>query len=100
MLQAQLFIDADELQDTAPLYEFILEFLIKQDIKGATVFIGRLGYGKNQHLQRPNDLFSFDQIPMMITFIDESERVKKALTELKKEMKSGFIVTNNVDVWK
>ena len=28
MLQAQLFIDADELQDTTPLYEFILQFLL------------------------------------------------------------------------
>ncbi|MGZ3918647.1 MAG: DUF190 domain-containing protein [Bacteroidia bacterium] len=100
MLQAQIFFDKDELKDTQSLYEFILQFLIKQKIKGATVFQGKLGYGENQRLNRPEALFSFDETPMMITFIDEEEKVKSALTALRKEVKRGFIVTNKVDAWK
>lgn len=100
MLQAQIFFDKDELKDTQSLYEFILQFLIKQKIKGATVFQGKLGYGENQRLNRPEALFSFDETPMMITFIDEDEKVKSALTALRKEVKSGFIVTNQVEAWK
>lgn len=99
MLQAQIFIDKDELMDTQPLYEFILQFLIKYKIKGATVFQGKLGYGENQKLNRPSELFSFDETPMMITFIDEEEKAKAALTALRKEIKNGFIVTNKVDIW-
>lgn len=101
MLQAQIYIDKDENvpEGTQPLYEFILQFLIKQKIKGATVFRGRLGYGGNQHLNRPNDLFSFDETPMMITCIDEDEKVRSALTALRKDMKSGFIITNQVEQW-
>jgi len=100
MLQAQMFIDKDELKDTQSLYEFILQFLIKQKIKGATVFQGKLGYGENQRLNRPDVLFSFDETPMMITFIDEKEKVKSVLTALRKEVKSGFIITNQVETWK
>lgn len=99
MLQAQIYIDLDDLHGSQPLYEFILEFLIRQNIQGATVFRGRLGYGKHQHLNRPNDLFSFDETPIMITFTDDEASVRSALTALRKEMKNGFIVTCNVENW-
>jgi PII-like signaling protein len=100
MLQAQIFFDKDELKDTQSLYEYILQFLINQKIKGATVFQGKLGYGESQRLNRPDALFSFDETPMMITFVDDSEKVKSALTALRKEIKSGFIITNQVEKWK
>lgn len=99
MIQAQIFIDADELRATQPLQDFIMQFLIKQKISGATVFRGRLGFGENQHLKRPNDFFSFDETPMMITFIDEDEKIKTALTELRKVWGGGFIVTHKVEKW-
>ncbi|MNU50419.1 hypothetical protein D3C71_393820 [compost metagenome] len=99
MLQAQIYIDQDNLQGSQPQYEFILSFLIRQNIQGATVFRGRLGYGKHQYLNRPNDLFSFDETPIMITFTDEENKVRTALTALRKELKNGFIVTYNVENW-
>ena len=99
MLQAQIFIDKDELKGSLPLYEFIIQFLIKEKINGATVFRGTLGYGDNRYLNRPNALFSFDETPMMITFIDDGEKVKSALTSLRKVVKSGFIITNQVEIW-
>jgi len=45
-------------------------------------------------------LFSFDEPPMVITFIDQDEKVKKVLTAFRKKVKSGFIVTSIVEVWK
>lgn len=99
MLQAQIYIDKDDLNGTQPLYEFILKFLIKHKIAGATVFEGKAGYGGNKRVNSPSDLFSFDNSPMMITFIDDSEKVRSVLTELRKEVKGGFIVTNPVQKW-
>lgn len=99
MLQAQLYIDADELKGTQPLYEFILQFLIRHNIRGATAFRGWFGYGENQRLNRPDDLFSFDEVPVMITFTDDDDKVRAALGALRKEMKSGFIVTHPVEKW-
>jgi PII-like signaling protein len=49
---------------------------------------------------QPNDLFSFDETPIMITFIDDTEKVKAVLTALRVEVKSGFIITNKVEQWK
>ncbi|MES2519019.1 MAG: DUF190 domain-containing protein [Bacteroidota bacterium] len=100
MLQAQIFIDQDELLGSSTLQEFIIQFLIAQKVKGLTVFKGISGFGANQHFNRPNDLFSFDEIPILITFIDDTEKVKSALTALRATVKSGFIITNEVDQWK
>ena len=100
MLQAQIFFEKDELKGAQPLYEFILQFLMKKKIKGATVFQGKLGYGDDKRLNRPDALFSFDETPMMIIFIDEEEKVKAALTALRKEVKTSFIVTHKVEPWK
>ncbi|REA63220.1 DUF190 domain-containing protein [Dyadobacter luteus] len=99
MLKAQIYIDMDELMQDKPLYEFILEFLIDRKIKGATLFRGRLGYGEGRYLNRPNELFSFDQTPTMITFIDEENKVRNTLTELRKTVNSGFIITQQVEIW-
>lgn len=77
MLQAQIFIDQHEMLGDMTLQKFIIEYLITQKVKGLTVFKGISGFSTNQHFNRPNDLFSFDEIPILITFIDDSEKVKK-----------------------
>jgi PII-like signaling protein len=99
MIQAQIYIDKDELKGAKPLYEYILRILIEQNIQGATVFHGKLGYGAHQYLNRPNDWFSFDETPLLIIFIDEDEKVKLALKALREVYKGGFIVTNQVEKW-
>jgi PII-like signaling protein len=98
MLQAQIFIDKDELHGSQPLFEYILRFLIRHKIKGATAFRGHIGFGSNQHLKRPDDLFSFDEPPMMITFIDEDEKVIHTVSMLRKEFKNGLIITHPVEI--
>ena len=98
MLQAQIFIDKDELHGSQPLFEYILRFLIRHKIKGATAFRGQIGFGSNQHLKRPDDLFSFDEPPIMITFIDEDEKVINTISQLRKEFKNGLIITHPVEI--
>jgi len=99
MIQAQIYIDKDELKGTQPLHEYILKILIEQKILGATVFHGKLGYGAHQYLNRPHDWFSFDETPLLIIFIDEDEKVESALKALREVYKGGFIVTNQVQKW-
>jgi len=100
MLQAQIFIDKHELMGSLRLHEFILQLLIKQNINGATVFEGSLGYGANQRINHPNALFSFDETPMMIVFVDAKPKVIQALTALRKVWKGGLIITGQVELFK
>lgn len=97
MLQAQIYIDKDELHGDRPMNEFVMDFLITHGITGATSFLAHAGFGKHHYLKTPSRLFSFDELPMLIIFIDEEEKVLRTLKALRKEMPVGFIVTNKVD---
>ena len=96
MKQAQIFIDKDDLHGTQPVHEFIMQFLLLNHVDGATAFKGIMGFGNNQKMQRPNELFSFDEIPMMITFIDEDAKVDEVLKKLREEYSGGFIIVHPV----
>jgi uncharacterized protein len=99
MTQAQIFIDKDKLKGSLPLHLFIMQFLLEQGVAGATSFIGHSGFGRHQRLKQPNQPFSFDEPPMLITFVDEDDKVKIALTELRKIYKGGYILTHAVEQW-
>lgn len=97
MLQAQIYMDKDELKGTQPLHQFIMQLLIENGIAGATSFIRHSGFGAHHRLKQPSQQFSFDETPMLITFIDERTKVRAALTELRKQYRGGFIVTHPIE---
>ncbi len=99
MLQAQIFIDKDKLREMKPLHTFIMRLLMENGIAGVTSFVGHSGFGKHQRLKQPGQQFSFDETPMVITFIDEERKVKAALNELRKQYRGGFITTHPVSQW-
>jgi uncharacterized protein len=99
MIQAQIFIDKDDLYQNRKLHEFVMEFLLSKKVSGATAFEGLSGFGSNLQLQRPDRLFSFDEPPMLITFIDEEEKAKSVLKELRELFKGGLIITTHVEKW-
>ena len=100
MKQASIYFDKDKYFKDMPMADYLMEFLVDQGVIGATLFRGEAGIGENHQIKRPGRLFSFDDPPMVITFVDEDERVSKALTELRKKVKSGFIVVSQVEIWK
>lgn len=99
MWKAEIFIDKDELKETELLYNFIMRLLLKNGIVGATAFTGFSGFGKHQKLKYPGRPFSFDDTPVLITFVDQENKVKMALKELRKQYKGGFIITHPVTQW-
>lgn len=99
MIQAQIYFDKERLLGPMPLHGFIMKLLLQHGISGATSFVGYSGLGKQQVLQQPGQQFSFDETPMLITFIDEEAKVNAVLTELRQHYKGGFIVTHPVTRW-
>ena len=99
MLQAQIYIDKDDMKGDLPLYEFILNLLLEKGIAGATAFEGIAGFGRHQKMKNPGRGFSFDETPLMIVFADEKEKVREVLTELRTKYNGGFIITCAVEQW-
>src|SRR6185369_5960879 len=99
MTQAQIFIDKDDLYNDRKLHEFVMEFLLSRKVLGATSFEGFSGFGPDHQLQRPDRLFSFDEPPMVITFVDEDDKARAVVKELRDIFKGGLIVTSQVERW-
>ena len=99
MTQAQIYIDKDELKGGNPLHQFIMHLLLENGIVGATSFTGHSGFGRHNRLKQPGQQFSFDETPMLLTFIDEDKKIKEVLTELRKQYRGGFIITHSVELW-
>lgn len=76
-----------------------MQLLIDKGIAGATSFAGHSGFGGHHRLKQPAQQFSFDETPLLIIFIDEEDKVKEILTELRKQYNGGFIVTHPVEKW-
>lgn len=99
MLQAQIFIDKDELKGIKPLHEYIMNLLLENGVAGATSLMGYSGFGRHHRLKQPSRLFSFDEASMLITFIDAEEKVKNTLSLLREKYRGGLIVTYPVNLW-
>ena len=83
MLQAQLFIDLDEMRGDQLLHDYVIKFLSEQNIAGATSFRGYAGFGKHHRVKYPRQMFSFDEAPAMILFMDEDAKVRRTVEELR-----------------
>lgn len=99
MTQAQIYVDKEELKGKMPLHQFIMRLLVEHGIAGATAWAGQAAYGKHHRLKPAHQLYYFEEIPMIISFIDENRKVKEALIELRKQYRGGLIVTHSVEQW-
>jgi PII-like signaling protein len=99
MLHVQIFLDEDERIHGKPLGEWVLRFLMHHHIKGATMFRAVMGFGEGHHLRHPTRFGATDSAPLLISFVDETERVHTALKELRQQTSAGAIFTHPVERW-
>lgn len=83
-----------------PLYRAIVEKCRELDIAGATVFRGISGYGASTLIHRPH-LFSLSSdLPIMVSVIDEEEKIQKLIPYLDQMVDQGLIAMSAVEVIK
>jgi uncharacterized protein len=97
MLAAQIYLDEDDQAEGRPAYEYILRYLMHHDIGGATLFRGEMGFGAQHHLHAPGRLGAMDDRPLLITFIDSAEKVRRAAADIRTVFPDGVIVLLPVD---
>jgi len=97
MLQAQIFLDDGERGPQGPLHEYIMGFLLKTGVRGATLYCADQGFGLRRHLHMPGRIGVLDERPIVITFIDEDEKVREALKHIKPFLHDGIAVTHRVE---
>lgn len=89
--------EADKWHDER-LYDAIVKRLRMMDVAGATVYRGILGYGAKGHTHKQSTLHFSHDLPVMISVVDQQEKLNEAVEVIKEMMTEGLIVFSDVDV--
>lgn len=88
----RVYIGEDDKWEGEPLYEAIVKRAAQLDIAGATVYRGILGYGAHKRVHRHKTLALSSDDPIMITIVDEEEKVNTMLTALETMVTGGCMI--------
>jgi PII-like signaling protein len=82
-----------------PLHDAIVKRLRMEDIAGATVYKGVLGYGAKGHTHKAQSFFHLSQdSPIMISVIDSDVKIKQAVQIVEEMLQDGLVVLSDVEV--
>ena len=88
----QIHIGEDDTWEGAPLHEAIVMRARQLDIAGATVYRGILGYGAHKRIHKHKTLALSHDDPIMISVVDEEEKINKLLASLETMIRGGCMI--------
>ena len=95
-LLLRIFIGENDLYQGEPLYRAIVLKAREQQLAGATVFRGPMGFGKSSHLHTTDILrLSFD-LPIVIEMVDTEEKIQGFLPTIKTMIGPGLVTVERV----
>lgn len=94
----RIFIGEDDFFHGKPLYELIVEEARAQNLAGATVLKGIMGYGAHSRLHTSKVLRLSEDLPVVIELVDKEERINAFLPFIDEHVKEGLITLEKVKV--
>jgi PII-like signaling protein len=88
----------DDRWQGKPLHQAVVEKCRELDIAGATVFRGIAGYGASTLVRRSHLLQLSSDLPVMVSVVDEEEKIKMLLPHLDQMVSEGLIAISDVEV--
>ncbi len=96
----RIFIGENDKWRGQPLHEALLESMRANDIAGATVYQGVLGYGANRRIHKDSALHLSHDRPIMLSVVDSEEKLNTYLPLLDQMVQQGLVVLSDVDIIK
>jgi len=88
----QIHIGEADTWEGAPLHEAIVLRARQLDIAGVTVYRGILGYGAHKRIHKHKTLALSHDDPIMISIVDEEEKINKLLASLESMIRGGCMI--------
>jgi hypothetical protein len=79
-------------------HQAIIEFLLENDVAGATVIRGIEGYGVHSVIHKTSILRLGMDLPIIVQAVDEEEKLRNTLPKLKKMIPDELIVMQDVEI--
>lgn len=87
-----VFVNETDTWHDASLYHAIVQRLRQLNIAGATAHAGILGFGHHRRLHVKGLLGISDDRPVTIMAVDEEQKIRAVLPELREMVKEGLIL--------
>jgi len=94
----RVFVGETDRYDGQPLYQAIVRMLRKEEIAGATVLKGVMGYGANSVLHTANLLRLSQAMPMVVEVVDSRDNIDRILPKLDAMIGQGLVTMERVAV--
>ncbi|MBV8632330.1 MAG: DUF190 domain-containing protein, partial [Silvibacterium sp.] len=99
LMMRVFFGESDRWRDQ-PLHEALVRAMRANDLAGATVYRGILGYGAHRRVHRESALRLSRDASMMISVIDTEAKLREFLPVVDQMVEEGLVVLSDVDVIK
>jgi uncharacterized protein len=94
----RIFIGESDRYEGKPLYEAIVEEARRQNLGGATVFRGLLGYGAHSRMHTAKLLRLSEDLPVVVEIVDSTEKIQAFLPGLDRMMDEGLVTVERAKV--
>lgn len=96
----RIFIGESDRWQEQPLHEALIRAMRANDLAGATVYRGILGYGAHRRVHKQKPLLLSQDNSIMISVVDTEEKLKEVLPVIDKMVQEGLVVLSDVDIIK
>jgi PII-like signaling protein len=85
-------------EETAHVNELLTLLHDKEKVKGVTVFRGIGGYGDSGHIHSSHLIGLSMNLPIVVEFFDEDEKMNRIIDDLSTGVKPGHIVSWQINL--
>ena len=96
----RIFIGESNRWQDQPLHEALVRAMRANDLAGATVYRGILGYGAHRRVHKEKPLHLSRDCSIMISVVDTEEKLQSFLPVVDKMVQEGLVVLSDVDIIK
>jgi len=96
----RIYIGESDRWHDQPLFEALLRAMRANDLAGATVYRGILGYGAHRRVHKEKPLHLSHDCSIMLSVIDTEEKLQAFLPLVDQMVQEGLVVLSSVDIIK
>jgi PII-like signaling protein len=93
-----VYVDDTDSWETGPLYEAIVRRLRQLGMAGATAHHGIMGFGAHMKVHHKRLFGISDDKPVVITVVDNEQKIREILPEIRSMVTEGLIVLLDAEV--
>jgi hypothetical protein len=94
----RIFIGESDKHEGKPLYEWLVCTALKQQLAGATVLRGMMGFGSNSKIHSTRILRLSQDLPIVVEIVDTRDRLESYLETVEQAIDNGMATLEKVEV--